>query len=246
MEETVNSRPSLSSFDDEENSYNHRAKKYSNKSHKPKKYNTPRPTQKYRSPEGEPWRSLERDLTQTEYDKQYLSAINTCYYHLGSRAQTEQELVTRLKTKKDIPDPIIEEVLNKLKGYGYIDDMNYAETYITQQQHNYGMNRIKQHLISKGISRDLIEDVLSKIEQQKIDNQLISETEPVETEYDVALRLAEGRSSQLNKTDKQKAFRSLVGFLARRGFGGDIAYPVAKQTVDSLYENLAEEANENQ
>ena len=57
-------------------------------------------------------------------------------------------------------------VAEKLAEQGYLSDERFAETYVRELLNlkNYGKKRIRQELIRKGISRDIIENVISEAE----------------------------------------------------------------------------------
>ena len=57
-------------------------------------------------------------------------------------------------------------VAEKLAEQGYLSDERFAEMYVRELLNlkNYGKKRIRQELIRKGISRDIIENVISEAE----------------------------------------------------------------------------------
>ncbi len=83
-------------------------------------------------------------------------------------------LSRRDHTTKEITDKLTQKgygqyasfVSKKLTEQGYLSDERFAEMYIRELLNlkNYGKKRIRQELIRKGVSRDIIETVLSETE----------------------------------------------------------------------------------
>lgn len=133
------------------------------------------------------------------------SAFDTAVYYLTFKARTEKELRDKLLEKgyglKDI-----DAAIDKLSGYGYIDDESYALSYIRSRKGKMGSRLIALKLSQKGISRDIIESNLS---MEDFD------------EYSDIKKVLSARYSDLTDlTTRRKA----QGYLARRGYSyGDIA-----------------------
>lgn len=182
-------------------------------------------TQRFTSPEGEKWRSLDRELTDREVEILYKSALNTCLFHLARAPQTEKQLRDRLIYKKDIPDPIIEETFKSLREYGYIDDVSYAQNLYEGYRSTHSRKAITQKLRKKGISSEVIEELFDSITPEETVN-----------EYDIAKEFILTRLNALKNKAPEKRFNSIVSILANRGFGGDIVYPLAKEITSMIEE----------
>ncbi|WP_129044625.1 recombination regulator RecX [Companilactobacillus metriopterae] len=114
-------------------------------------------------------KNLELDDNQIEeiknrenINKAYGDAVNYLSYQL----RTEFELKKYLKEKEYDLDTI-DEVLERLRSLHYVDDDNYAKTYIHSQLNtsNNGPKIMEQKLIQKGVSKFVIEDQLAEIDQ---------------------------------------------------------------------------------
>lgn len=79
--------------------------------------------------------------------------------------------------------------------------------------------RIRYELISKGISKDIIEEVLNLDFQD---------------EFDRALNLAKKRIKQYKDDDKNAVYRKLGGFLYRRGYSYEIVSKVLDEVLNDL------------
>ncbi|MDL2248961.1 RecX family transcriptional regulator [Tyzzerella sp. OttesenSCG-928-J15] len=136
---------------------------------------------------------------------------NKALKYLSYSAKTKKEMLKKLKTYDFSPD-IIDEVIAFLEEHNFINDYDYAEKFAeSRRRAGYGEHRIKSELYIKGISGDVIEDVLEKDDDD-------DEDETVNT----ILKLLEKKI----KSDTKEEFyenerQKIYGFLNRRGFGFD-------------------------
>ena len=65
---------------------------------------------------------------------------------LEFKSRTEQELRQKLKAK-DYSEEQIEDAVEYVKGFGYINDRRYAETYILNRQQDKCHTKIIQDLM---------------------------------------------------------------------------------------------------
>ncbi len=77
---------------------------------------------------------------------------------LKSRSYTEKQLYDKLKAG-DYPEEIIEQALDYVRSYHYIDDRQYAEDYIEYHKESRSRSRILRDLVQKGISAELAGEV---------------------------------------------------------------------------------------
>ncbi len=126
-------------------------------------------------------------------------------YLLQKQDRTEANLRSKLK-EGGYPEPVIDEAIAYIASFGYIDDERYAASYIRFYQASKSKQRIKQDLMAKGVSGDIIESCL--------------ESEYEEDELDMVLKLLAKKkydSETATYQDKAKLYR----FLAGRGFSSD-------------------------
>lgn len=83
---------------------------------------------------------------------------------LTLRAHSADELFKKL-IKKHTPESS-QYAVEKCRELGFIDDVDFAERYANEliEKKKYGLSRVKTELISKGIDREIIENVLSGLE----------------------------------------------------------------------------------
>jgi len=84
---------------------------------------------------------------------------------LGRAMRSEADLRRLMKGRVEPGeqgDVLVDAVVLRLKEYGYLDDVSFAETFARLRQENqkFGERRVRQDLQQKGISTDLIAETL--------------------------------------------------------------------------------------
>lgn len=128
---------------------------------------------------------------------------------LESRDYTSGQLREKLR-QGDYPQACIDEAIDYVESYGYVDDLRYAKDFITYHLEHKSRTRIGQDLMRKGIGRDIIEAAFEELEQ--------SGTGQDETA--MIVKLLEKKKYDVrtaSKRDKQRMY----GFLYRKGFHTD-------------------------
>jgi regulatory protein len=158
---------------------------------------------------------LEEVIKAEELGKGFNYAINLLSY----RARSQREIMTKMK-EKGYDGSMIEKVLEKLQEYGYINDYQFSQQWVSDKQKSKkaGKNLLKQELFQKGIDRDVIQ-------------QVIDENVHPEEEYGRAYELAEKKMRTLQKEDRKSKYRKLSGVLARKGYTFDIISKVLKEIL---------------
>ena len=130
---------------------------------------------------------------------------------IGLRKRSVFEITERLKKKK-FEENIIEEVLQELKSYKYLNDEQFAESYINDRM-NFrpcGNFLIRKELKERGVEENIIN---KKIEE------LISEEKEIES----AKKLAEKKLKTIsNETDRIKINQKVKSYLQSKGYSFDI------------------------
>ena len=126
--------------------------------------------------------------------------------------RTEKGLSDRLR-QAGFSAEAVEDAMNYVRSYGYLNDLRYAENYISFRINSKSRQKILQELAGKGIDR---ETALSAWDSA--------------AEVEAPDELAVLRSTVLKKCQEEtvldeKAMRRLQSFLLRRGFSyGDISH----------------------
>lgn len=139
---------------------------------------------------------------------------------LTIKDRTERELEDRLERKgydKDVVNAVIEE----MKSLGYVDDKRYAMHFaeLRAAYDKFGPYRILVELGRRGIPKDLAEDTVRSVFHEG-------------REEANALELAMQWVTRKGTDDKEKAYRRLYAYLARRGFAPDVARKALRQVLE--------------
>ncbi len=154
----------------------------------------------------------------------YVKARDKAIKLLGFSARTEKELMKRLST--DYSPEICERVIEMLKGYGYINDRDYAVSYINDsfKYKGWGKRRILSNLKAKGIKE---EEAFNALDEADLNEE--------EKAFELLKKRLKGNSTPDSK-EKAKYYRFLLG----RGF----SYDVINSVFYRLTDNFSEEDNE--
>ncbi len=133
---------------------------------------------------------------QLESEKQ--TALNKALSFLSATRKTEREIRAHL-TKKGYLPAVIGYVVEKLREYDFINDVEYAEAYTESASKRKGGRRIRMELKGKGLSDEAIESAVSGLDSKQ--------------EKETAARILEKymRGKAADKQTLQKAYRHLVG-----------------------------------
>jgi regulatory protein len=136
-----------------------------------------------------------------------------------SRAQLEKKL-----RERGCDDDVARRVLDRMTEVGLVDDEAYAEMLVRSKQASRGLARraLAHELRKHGINEDLAEEALGEVG---------SAQERAKAEELVAKKL---RTMHGLPADVQA--RRLAGMLARKGYPGDIAWPVVRDAVNDSVE----------
>ena len=105
-------------------------------------------------------------LTEAEYQQIITDilgkrAIKRAMHLLERQQRTEKQLREKLQ-QNAYPLECIEQALNYVKSYGYVNDYQYAATYIRYHQEKESRQKLIQKLTTRGISKEIIEQALEE------------------------------------------------------------------------------------
>lgn len=153
-----------------------------------------------------------RILTEVLPKRAKLRAMNL----LMKKEYTEYELRKKLNDG-EYPEKVIDEAIEYIISYKYIDDLKYATDYITAHEDTRSRRRIEQDLINKGISKTTLERAW--FEWEKLGGE--------QNEESMIKKLLEKRKynpETANIKERQKTY----AFLMRKGFNSDIVQKMLK------------------
>ena len=147
-----------------------------------------------------------------EPDRATTNALNL----LAHRGRSERELRQRLK-QKGYTAAATDEAIRRVIDWGYLDDERFAEAWVEQRQTSKPRSRraLAHELRQKGVDREIIETTLEEAEIDEVAD---------------ARQVAADKWRKERGLDPDKRRQRTAAFLARRGYGWD----VAKQVLDEL------------
>jgi len=170
----------------------------------------------YRLKEGEEISAERLSEIQLESEKQ--TAFDKALNYISASMKTEKDVRDYLKKKGYLP-AVEEYVIEKMTSYGYINDREYALSYIKSVQQRSGKNVIAQKLKAKGIDQSIIDSALEDIPPQD------------EAIKEILKKYMRGK--EFTKENLYKAFKHLIG----KGFDYDEAKQALKEFGEE-YEDL--------
>ena len=163
----------------------------------------------------------EDNLREILKDEMFLKGKNKALKILSKASQSEKKM--REKLKDDFEEDTIDDIVDFLKKYNFINDNELASKIVTTNVNlnKYGKNKIKQNLYNKGLEKSSIDEAISEIDQ--------------DVEFENALYLAEKRYERVKKEDPKKAYAKVANHLAYKGFSYDIIKSVLNKIFKSDY-----------
>lgn len=103
----------------------------------------------------------------------YMEALTKAINYISIRMRSKKEIEDYLK-KNNVDKKSIDKIIMTLMKKGYINDVSFTKSYINDQLllTNYGPYKIKNNLIKLGITTDIIDDEINKIDKNIIKDRI--------------------------------------------------------------------------
>ena len=156
------------------------------------------------------------------YDKiSYEASLEKGIFLISLKDRTKKEIRLKLEEKFRNKSAILQ-AIEKLEELGYLNDLNYAISYI--EGRTYGKNRISYNLFQKGIDKVTVEEAYLTLDEEKEDNVDDTKLE----------KLIEKNSKKINinnerEEKKVKEEQKFIQYLARQGFSLDKIFKKLKE-----------------
>ena len=156
------------------------------------------------------------------YDEiSYEASLEQGIFLISLKDRTKKEVRLKLEEKYWNKSAILR-TIEKLEEFGYLNDLNYAVSYI--ESRTYGKNRISYNLFQKGIDRSIVEEAYLALDEEKEENVDDTKLE----------KLIEKNSKKINVSNrrdekKMKEEQKLIQYLARQGFSLDKIFKKLKE-----------------
>lgn len=139
--------------------------------------------------------------------------------------RTEKGLYEKLR--ESFSPEAVQDAVNYVKSFGYINDLGYAQTYIAGRIHKKSRQKIFQELFQKGIDRETADQAWTAETEFEIPDEKKMIRQEIEKKYHEGTVLQE------------KEMRRLWGYFSRRGFrSGDVF-----QVLEELHISYVQEEN---
>jgi regulatory protein len=138
-------------------------------------------------------------------------ATDACLRLLAMRARSRHELLTALE-RKGFSEPVCQVALDKLQGWGYLDDERFARerAAVLLQRGKYGPRAVRQRLQSHGLS------------PEEASRAVASASGAVEFDPEAAARQVLERRGLLGRELEPKEKARAGRLLISRGFSSDV------------------------
>ena len=136
-----------------------------------------------------------------------INSRDYCLKLITIKDRTEKEIRTKLK-EKNFDENTIEEEIEFLSNYGYINDKRYAEHFTADAINikKWGKSRIRAELLRRSVERFVIDDAIEEAFAETEDDRLYTEMEKRYKDADFS-----------NMKERTRIFN----FYLRRGFSPD-------------------------
>jgi regulatory protein len=144
-------------------------------------------------------------------------ALNFIRRSTANQPASEGRLRRKL-ADRDTPAPAIDQALRRARDERLVDDTALARALVEERRaKGHANKRIRMDLRKRELSDDVIEAAIARYDVE----------DPEAVAFDVARR----RADTYGALEPEKAFRRLVGYLARRGHSEHVARKVAREVI---------------
>lgn len=143
--------------------------------------------------------TVDRILEETVLKRAKLRAMHL----LTDMDRTESQLRTKLKQGL-YPDEIVEQALNYVKSFGYVEDENYAKRFVDSKKSVKSRKEIYAALCQKGIAKETIERAMEACYEEEGEQE--------------AIRRILKKKHFFDKPATEAERTKIYGYLMRKGF----------------------------
>ena len=145
--------------------------------------------------------------------------MSIALYALAPRAKSRDELFKQL-LKRGVESEAANAVLDSLELQGLLNDLEFAKLWSESRQRTKHLSKrvIAGELRTKGVSQDIINEVIEEIDD--------------ESEYNQAFLLAQRKYKSISHLDPEVIYRRISALLARKGYGHGICAKIMRELSD--------------
>ncbi|MEW9502047.1 recombination regulator RecX [Jeotgalibacillus marinus] len=160
------------------------------------------------------------DIGEIQYEDEIRKGFNKALVYLSYRMRSEYEIVLHLR-EHEMGDACIEEIMHKLRQYGYVNDEDYAKAFVNTQLRtsDKGPRHMGNGLKEKGVAPQITEAILEQIR--------------VEEWQERAEQVIEKVIKKNPKQSKMQIKKKGEDTLSRKGYSGSVVSNVlANLTIE--------------
>lgn len=177
-----------------------------------------------------PYKGMEislEEMAKITHEERIQQAMNTALNYLSYRKRSEKEVRDYLEGKGFSTDQI-DKTVERLEQNRYIDDVDFAESYINTQvkTSDKGILQIQRELENKGIAEDIIVEKLSLY--------------PEDVQLEKAIRIAEKYAKRKRNVSLKQLQAQIQMTLQRKGY----PFPVIQQVIHELLQEVDEKQDQ--
>ena len=130
-------------------------------------------------------------------------ALKKMIHYCDYQDRCKKEIFTKLDAF-ELDDNDRDFIINFLNDEGFINDERYCRSFVKGKLNlkKWGVNKIKLSLITKGIDREIIDDVLSEIDQDSYKEELVNLL----------------KNKKINEDDPYKRKAKLIRYAVSKGY----------------------------
>lgn len=127
-----------------------------------------------------------------------------------------KDVKDKLKTY-DIPQASKDEILDYLLDNRFVNDERFARSFVRGKlnQSGWGVNKIRFHLMQKGIDKDVIDEAFGQTDEEVYKQKLID--------------ILKAKSKTVKAETDFERKRKLAAFAMQKGFEGSLVWEVLKE-----------------
>lgn len=131
------------------------------------------------------------------------TALKKMIHYCDYQDRCKKEIFTKLNTL-ELTDDDRDFVVEFLKDEGFINDERYCRSFVKGKLNlkKWGVNKIKLSLIAKGVDREIIDEVISEIDQESYKEELVNLL----------------KSKKINESDPYKRKAKLIRYAVGKGY----------------------------
>ena len=130
-------------------------------------------------------------------------ALKKMIHYCDYQDRCKKEIFTKLDTF-ELDDNDRDFIINFLNDEGFINDDRYCRSFVKGKLNlkKWGVNKIKLSLITKGIDREIIDDVISEIDKDSYKEELVNLL----------------KNKKINEDDPYKRKAKLIRYAVSKGY----------------------------